>query len=267
MPLGDLSRRSQNWEKVCACLAQGLIAGSLLGPPCETYTEARHNPPPQDANADPGNTIGRRRWPRPLRSCLRILGIDGLTAREHRQLEVGTSFLYQAFLVVAYHMTCGGFAMVEHPAAPRDESRASAWSSAIAELFRRSPSTTLHTLHQWRWGALSCKPTGFLVHAVPGFVASMYRHRDLSATYPTEEAIGCTESGEFRTSKLKEYPSHLCKGLATALLDQAKLDFQAGRSKSCASVPQELRDWIQDVDEISSPIHSHAHMMPDYQER
>eukprot|EP00438_Fugacium_kawagutii_P002637 Skav201688 [mRNA] locus=scaffold641:631391:635667:- [translate_table: standard] len=256
--LGDLSRGADSWSKVCRCLQDGAVAGSLLGPPCETYSEARHNEPPADVECP-------WRWPRPLRSCERILGLEGLSGKELRQLSVGTAFLFQALRVLVLHSLWGGYAVVEHPGPPSIATRASAWSTSMVEILKRCPGTALHVLHQWRWGAKACKPTGFLVHALPSFIRSMWARRDLAATYPLTEAIGCNAQGQFRTSELKEYPSGLCYALAATFLDQTQQDLAAGRSFALAQLPADVEAWIQEVTNVSSTVHSNAAMRPDYQ--
>eukprot|EP00438_Fugacium_kawagutii_P031115 Skav214921 [mRNA] locus=scaffold2073:185023:189856:+ [translate_table: standard] len=262
--LGNLSRASVTWSRLLQCLRSGSIAGSLIGPPCETYSEARHHrpvEPEEDCDVD----RPRQRWPRPLRSKERILGLDGLTGREMKQLQVGTAFLYQAFHIMALHMVWGGYTVIEHPGIPSEPSRASAWSTAIAELYRLLPSTKLHCLQQWRWGARAVKPTGFLVHAMPKFHSSMWACRDEGASYPTEGVIGRDALGNYRTSALKEYPGQLCFGLASAFLDQAQADIASGKSSAVSGLPPAAQDWIQEVTKASSTIRLNAAMGADYQ--
>eukprot|EP00438_Fugacium_kawagutii_P026605 Skav213731 [mRNA] locus=scaffold2563:294182:295300:+ [translate_table: standard] len=265
LTLGNMSRGAGPWEHICRCLRAGVISGSLLGPPCETYSEARHHQV-DPSTTGTGNTADNRRWPRPLRSKERILGLNGLSSREQRQLGVGTAFLFQAFHVVAMHIAWGGYAAVEHPGRPSDPGRASAWSTAIAELLCQNPSVVLHTLHQWRWGSVACKPTGFLVHSMPKFFGSMWRRHDPLASFPGQEIIGRDEQGRFRTSQLKEYPSRLCFALARAFLDQAQADIAAGRSCVVGDVPSEVMEWVSEVASVSSKIHHNASIGADYQE-
>ena len=62
---GDLSMTSGNWKTLLRCYEEGKVAGTLCGPPCETFSEARFTPPSDDATT----------WPRPLRSAARLFGL------------------------------------------------------------------------------------------------------------------------------------------------------------------------------------------------
>ena len=74
-------------------LRSGRVAAVLAGPPCESWSVARHRPAP-DA----------RRPPRPLRSSTRLWGLGHLTKREslqvtlaNRLLRTAISFLYECW--------------------------------------------------------------------------------------------------------------------------------------------------------------------------
>ena len=97
--------------------SQGYVAASLCGSPCETYTEARFMPPPPEATHP-------EKWPRPLRSFLRLFGLDNLSHRKLRQLR---AFFLQVVMVLSWHVArCG--VVAEHPAPPTDRSRPSIWT-------------------------------------------------------------------------------------------------------------------------------------------
>ena len=70
---GDLHRSAASWHHLEQCYRAGIIAGSLLGTQCETFSEARFTPAPADC---------QRRWPRPLRSAEHLFGLPGLSIRE-----------------------------------------------------------------------------------------------------------------------------------------------------------------------------------------
>eukprot|EP00959_Pyramimonas_sp_CCMP1952_P164839 3445432-Pyramimonas_sp.AAC.1 len=59
-------------------LRSGRVAGIIAGPPCETWSSARHLPVPEDAP-------GGRRPPRPLRSAQHSWGLGHLNTREREQ--------------------------------------------------------------------------------------------------------------------------------------------------------------------------------------
>lgn len=81
---GNLHNKSVSWQHFLTLLRSGAITGALTGSPCETYSAARHHPPPPDWEG--------ARWPRPLRSHDRLFGLEKLTNREMRQLHQGTMF-------------------------------------------------------------------------------------------------------------------------------------------------------------------------------
>ena len=197
------------------------MAGTLAGTPCETFSEALHQPPPQNSQT---------KWPRPLRSFDRLLGLEGLSVRELEQLRAGSCFFLQGAVTFAYHLICGGFYMNEHPAPPTDTTRASIWTSPWIQLLRSHPDVSLHLVPQWRFGATVVKPTGLLALRLPHFCRSLYAHADQSLSKPTAVAIGKNADGSFCTSSHKEYPSKFCAGIAQAFTDQldTELRFESG---------------------------------------
>ena len=85
---GTFTTRVCPWATFSSTLLRsGAITGALTGSPCETYSAARHHPPPPDWEG--------ARWPRPLRSHNRLFGLEKLTNREMRQLHQGTIFFMQ----------------------------------------------------------------------------------------------------------------------------------------------------------------------------
>ena len=80
---GDLHRSSPSWQFLARCYQAGLVAGTLTGTPCETFSEARFTEPPE------GLCV---RWPRPVRSAELLYGLPGLTLGELRQVQLGSSF-------------------------------------------------------------------------------------------------------------------------------------------------------------------------------
>ena len=95
----------------------GRIAAVLGGPPCETWSRARHLPPNQ--------CLGRP--PRPLRSPASLWGLRHLRAREAQQVRLGNR-LYRTQLEFM-HM-CAQYevpGMLEHPIEPEEDFMASSW--------------------------------------------------------------------------------------------------------------------------------------------
>ena len=189
---GDLASHSTSWRQLEKLYDQGLVAATICGSPCETFSAARHAPPPEDLPDDV-----KKRWPRPLRTFERLFGLDGLRAKELRQCRQGSAFMLQAVMVCIWHLNRGGLFLSEHPAPPTDQSKASIWTSAIIRLLLEHPDISLKIFNQWQWGAPVKKPTGLMSLRIPRLAGSMYHCADASATFPTEVAIGKDEHGQF----------------------------------------------------------------------
>eukprot|EP00438_Fugacium_kawagutii_P024966 Skav202654 [mRNA] locus=scaffold1228:101431:106659:+ [translate_table: standard] len=204
--LGDLSFTGNSWQLLWKTYLDGYIAATMNGSPCETFSEARHQPPPE-------GVIGR--WPRPLRSRERLFGYDLLRRREYEQLRAGSCFFLQGLGALGAHMVNGGMMLSEHPAPPKLEERASIWTSPPLELARSHPLCHLHVLGQWHWGASVVKPTGLLAYDAGDVRKTMWKHADPEARFPSDVAIGkSADEATFKTAKHKEYPTRFNAGLA-----------------------------------------------------
>ena len=94
---------------------QGWVLGALLGPPCETWSQARFN----------AISALHRRAPRPLRSWDRLWGLDSLSLREAEQVDVGNELLLFSLSLMfelALAQRCRGFGTSQ---------RASGWSETL----------------------------------------------------------------------------------------------------------------------------------------
>eukprot|EP00438_Fugacium_kawagutii_P017593 Skav222256 [mRNA] locus=scaffold3059:353379:358742:+ [translate_table: standard] len=253
---GDLSRGASTWSTLEKCYAARAIAATLCGPPCETFTEARFQPAPEGYEG--------RRWPRPLRSAQRILGLEGLSMREMRQAKQGSAFALQMGEMLSWHLLYGGAYVEEHPAQPMDDSRPSIWTCAMNRCFRRHPDIKLHHHSQWRYGAKSAKPTGLLTYQLPWFSSSMWQRRKLDAVYPEQVSIGVDSNGTFKTTTLKEYPEHFSKALAGAIFDQLQHWYRVGLPAATTLEPT-LHSWVCKVARASSEVLQDSRMRADYQ--
>eukprot|EP00435_Cladocopium_sp_Y103_P041995 s1288_g11.t1 len=84
---GGLWRTSNSWVMLERCYSAGLVALTMVGSPCETFSEARFTQPPEE---DP-----TARWPRPLRSSQWLYGLPDLSLRELHQVRAGSIFFLQ----------------------------------------------------------------------------------------------------------------------------------------------------------------------------
>eukprot|EP00438_Fugacium_kawagutii_P007668 Skav232216 [mRNA] locus=scaffold2626:459775:462363:- [translate_table: standard] len=258
--LGDLSTTSSTWRSLQELYDRGLCAATMLGTPCETFSAARHQLPADAADSS--------KWPRPLRSAAKVYGLDGLRPREYRQLRAGTSFWLQGLYTAAAAVTQGGLWVSEHPAPPRNPDHVSTWRAAVTELVRCHPSIKLHIAMQYLWGATVPKPTGLLALRLPYLMRHMYQKATVGAAYPEAVAIGRDpNSGQFRTSEHKEYPSQFCQALSHAFIAQLKSVVQNGQTRTgelAAGDP--LYSWMQEVAKASQQIRADASWLPDFQD-
>lgn len=260
--LGNLESQSESWSQLARLYEQGHVAASICGAPCETFSAARHVPPPEDlTEAD------KRRWPRPLRSFAQLFGLCGLRPKELRQCKQGSAFMLQAVMVCIWHVLFGGLYLSEHPAPPADDKKASIWTSAIISLLRQHPDIQLKLFDQWKWGAHVKKPTGLLGLRLPYLHKSMYACADLEAKFPQQTAIGKDELGCFRTAACKEYPSLFSAGLARSIIDQLCTDVRNGACRSSEFISEDgsLRQWLSEALLESSRIRVNSSFLPDYQ--
>lgn len=164
---GDLWHSSTSWRRLTQCYELGLVALTMVGSPCETFSEARFTPPPPEEGV---------KWPRPLRSTEWFFGLPDLTTRELRQVHAGTNFFLQGLVALSSHITKGGLFLSEHPGMPKDPDRPSTWRAPLTLLLRKHVDVGLSHINQWQWGADAVKPTGLLAHRLPRLHRSLYTH-------------------------------------------------------------------------------------------
>ena len=256
---GNLQVETTSWKKLVYLYERGAVAATLAGSPCETFSAARHLPPP--------TSDGIHRWPRPLRSAARLFGLAQLTRKELRQCRQGTSFALQTLFVAALHLVHGGLFLSEHPACPEDPEKASIWRSAVVELLTKDPDCTLRTFPQWKWGSATPKPTGLLSIRLPQLARSMYACADPTLTYPKRVAQGLDDQGCFHTAACKEYPPRFCQALARAFTDQFEIALRAQKVVTCTVDDMEVHQWLHEAAIEGEVIHSFTTFRPDFQGR
>ena len=94
---------------------QGFVQGGLCGPPCETWSQARHVQVEDTA----------KKQPRPLRSCEDPWGISSLSLREMEQTEVGNELLLFSFELMVSLACSAGSGVLEHPGEPKAQDKPS----------------------------------------------------------------------------------------------------------------------------------------------
>lgn len=183
----------------------GWVCGALCGPPCETWSQARHVPDAQRPE----------KGPRPLRDHACLWGFDSLSIREALQVATGNELLLFS-IELLYALACmEGFGVLEHPKEPEDQAKASIWRLAILKLLQQFPGVDIIDLAQGLWGAHSPKPTRLLTLNLPSLRGILRAHQ-VTTDLPRRSAIGKAEDGSWRTAPLKEYPPAMNRALATS---------------------------------------------------
>eukprot|EP00435_Cladocopium_sp_Y103_P021619 s492_g5.t1 len=123
---------SHLWGFLCDIIAGGRCIGLLMGPPCETWSSARHQ---QCLDANGVDTGG----PRPLRHGEQLWGLEKLTWREMLQLLVGSELLLKGLFLACCAALNGSATFVEHPAPPFDPDMACIWRLGLLRVLMRFP--------------------------------------------------------------------------------------------------------------------------------
>jgi hypothetical protein len=240
-------------------LAQGhAFALGLTGPPCETWTAARH------IVCDELHGRG----PRPLRSSSHAWGLPGLSMRELSQLGVGSSLMLHSLLLEALICLAGGGSIMEHPSLPDDEEFASIWRTMIHRLLlMRAPMAQLVRIEQWRYGAMSVKPTILRGLGLPKLAQHLHACRKPDLLRPTVVLSGYDRAkGCFRTAAAKEYPPGLCEALIRSSFQSLRIRLRMAGTKTIqwSDFSADARTWAQAL-ATRSEVSSMSSFLPDYQ--
>ena len=184
-------------------IKEGFVTSLLAGPPCETWSRAR------------GVALPGKRCPRIIRIIEALWGMESLSLRELRQLGVGNLLLLFTIEALVHLAIAGGHGILEHPAMPEDEDRASIWRLPLVNFLLTWPDFRLVSLSQGLWGAASPKPTMLLALNFPDLEKHLLSWQ-VAKDLPKGASIGMDNSGQWATAKLKEYPPALCGGLSEA---------------------------------------------------
>eukprot|EP00435_Cladocopium_sp_Y103_P019278 s2448_g4.t1 len=240
------------WTFLTKIARAGRILAMLLGPPCETWSGARF--------VELLDLTGQRiRGPRPLRMADALWGLEGLTCAELCQISVGNVLLLKGLWIACMVALRRGAVALEHPVMPREDYKPSIWRSALIHLLLRRPGHLFSkvTIEQWRFGAVSPKPTSFL-YANVDLAASLEAGTLEGISRPTQQLIGksATDPSTFNTAQAKEYPCALNKALAHGLL----------RGLHLFPVPTAIDADPEGVEFANQAISSeNGEMKPDYQ--
>ena len=254
---GNLDRGS-NWDMLCELLSAAIVAFGLSGPPCETYSAARHLPPPSDE---------LYKWPRPLRHPDQLWGMGQLRCREVRQLTMGSRLLLHSIWMETWVNLGGGATLMEHPTDRADHGIPSAWrASAMQGLLRYLPQYRHNRIEQWQFGSPGIKPTNIRTIGCVRPWEALNNHKLPHVTRPETKLAGLNESGEWKTAIAKEYPPQLSRALASIVQTTVQHKLTTGQYTvhSWRKLSPALLAWVRKVSDDSSRI-TNAARRPDYQ--
>ena len=208
---GDLTLESskQFWlERIYS----GAICGAGGGPPCETYTAARHmedGPPP----------LRSHDWPQ---------GLPHNSLKSWRQTRVGSILMRFMLTMICALARVGGMALLEHPAFPvwiASKRPSSIWSSTVVRWLKRLHCAQIVTFDQCLYGCKARKPTTFLLIRMPSLwteIANLGRAGRCDHPPGTHQVLkGRDAAGAFNTAVAKIYPERLNLAIAKAVYKSA----------------------------------------------
>ena len=251
------------WGLLCALARSGRLLALILGPPCETWSSARHEEL-QDAN---GQAL---QGPRPLRSAACPWGLESLVPKEYRQLRIGMRLLLRGLLLSLMTTIAGGSAILEHPSEPRQSNRASIWRTSVVNLLINSGLFRRFSFEQWRYGGVGVKPTTLLYGNIQRLPCIMKSMANPDAVRPATTLVGRSSDGTFRTGKAKEYPAQMNAAIAACVADR----WMTTCSSTLGMPPEErlpeddvFTPFLNSLHVICSEICEHRSWLPDYQGR
>ena len=203
---GDLSDNTVlcHWFLQCR---RGLVVGFVAGPPCETWSAARHNML-EDASAPP------------LRSEQHPWGLDSLELKHYIQLATGSKLLQVVLLFFTVLLGNGGFGLAEHPAKSKTvRTAASIWKLSYTRFLQKTPAIQTHTFDQDVHGQISRKPTTFMCLRLATIRQYLYSYQGGEKKLPQGPLIGKSADGTFKSAPAKEYPESLNRAIALAIKD------------------------------------------------
>ena len=191
----------------------GAVCGVGGGPPCETYTAARHmegGPPP----------LRSHDWPH---------GLPHNSLRSWRQTRVGSTLMRFMLTVLCAVARTGGMAFMEHPAFPvwiASKKPVSIWSSRVVRWFKRLHCSQIITFDQCLYGCKARKPTTFLIIRMPSLwneIVGLGRAGRCDHPPGSHKILkGRDVDGSFNTAVAKIYPEKLNLAIAKAAYASVK---------------------------------------------
>lgn len=227
----DLTQRT-NLDYWSTKIQDKQIFGIIGGPPCETWSTARH----------------LEHGPEPLRSAEQPWGLNNLTTKQFAQVDIGNKLLH-VFVILLLHMIIAkGHACLEHPGLTslHDKCKAaSIWKLKQIEFVIASGMCNKVNFLQGLLGAGPAKPTTLLTANMPTLDSRLTELQSQPST-PWTTLRGKNEQGQYNTTKAKEYPGAMCKAIALAFRHSYKTKHDADDTlrlpddKKCADQTNDL---------------------------
>ena len=253
--LGNLAT-GPNVARARRLAEQGLIAGVLTGPPCETWSAARHI------------ELDDKKGPRPLRSAELPWSLTSRTGKEMNQTSMGTQLLTNSWTIETAVVTHGGAALMEHPWEAEQEDRASVWrTDAHQTWLMQLPGAYRHYIQQYLFGSKGVKPTCLraLNLGDPSVMKKVIQEgMELWRPRPTVQLAGRNECGAFRTAEAKEYPSALCRTLIVGLIQGLKTRASTEGFKHASPCRDSDMQWLRNAWRASA-FCTRKSFLPDFQ--
>lgn len=208
----------QTWDFWVDAIRQRHVIAFLAGPPCETWSCAR---------AVALETDSSHLQPRVIRTLEQLWGLQCVSIKELLQLFTGNTLLGFALVMFIEICISNGFAILEHPSESAwDANAASIWKLPLVTAILALPNVQKISFSQGLLGAFAPKPTNLMIANLPQLMLDLHACR-VRTEIPQAAAIGKHADGSWKTTRLKEYPPALCRGMAMSFargLAQTSID-------------------------------------------
>lgn len=184
---------------------EGLIDGTLGGPPCSTVARSRH--------------VWIPNGPRPLRFRWCIWGRADLEPCEKARVQEANTLWLNYMAICERISSRGGAHLWEHPADPGGPPYASIWATEEMIQMERRTNACRALLHQCPFGGPVPKLT-CLSGTIRGLAdLDGIRCPGLSEDHQRGPSIGKNAEGGFHTRRLQTYPPALCREMARLFVE------------------------------------------------
>lgn len=232
---GNLDR-GPVFDRMLRIIRRRLFAAGLTGPPCETFSAARHIALPD------------QRHPRPLRSAELPWLLADRSGREMYQVLIGTRLLFHSLIGGVSLVLAGACSLMEHPTENSVSNKVSVWRLAChSDWVMALPEATQHKIEQWKYGIRGIKPTTLrAINMGPSALVDriLAQNADSTLVKPRHALVGKHSDGSFKTASAKEYPSHLCRAMVLATLYSLKHRIESAGVIEAQPLACEEHEWI-----------------------